>query len=454
MDCQRENLLFAYTESSCIHAGIYIHIPFCIKKCPYCDFYSVSDLSFKSLFVSALLKELRLRSDHSLQVDTIYLGGGTPSLLTFEEVDIIISEVANNFRLMDNTQITMEVNPGTVADKTTGSLSGTETGLMKNGSLSCYQYLSDIKNLGINRLSVGVQSFQDEKLRFLNRIHSADAARKTIVEARNAGFKDIGLDLIYGLPEESAKTWLNDLDEALQYRPEHLSCYMLSYEPDTPMFAAYKKGAFTPLKDDKVSTLFALTSRYLVSRNFFHYEISNFAATEQHQSRHNKKYWEMTPYLGFGPSAHSYDGKKKRSWNAKSVHKYISMLEKGELPVVESEFLTNEQRLIEMIMLGLRTDKGIDIESFEKQSKSEFELVFKGVIERIDKKGWGKIYQNHKIEDRINKNKITQNKRDPKENIEEEQYITALKSRKFILTLEGKLFLDTIIKWFIEAMDI
>ncbi|MBF0233207.1 MAG: radical SAM family heme chaperone HemW, partial [Desulfamplus sp.] len=315
MDCQRENLL------SC-NAGIYIHIPFCIKKCIYCDFYSISDLSLKQSFITALLKELKLRSNPALRVDTLYLGGGTPSLLTFEEIDIILTAVSKNFSLMDSIQITMEVNPGTI--------------------ISSKCYLSNIHALGVNRLSIGVQSFQDAKLHFLQRVHSADAARKIIADARDAGFNDIGIDLIYGVPQESEQSWLYDLDSALQYSPEHLSCYMLSYEPDTPMFDAYKKGFITPLKEETISSLFRLTSTHLVSKGFCHYEISNFAAKPHHQSRHNKKYWEMVPYLGFGPSAHSYDGERLRSWNMKNVLEYIAILDQGKRPVAENEFLTHE----------------------------------------------------------------------------------------------------------------
>ncbi|MBF0468776.1 MAG: radical SAM family heme chaperone HemW [Desulfamplus sp.] len=407
MDCQRENLL------SC-NAGIYIHIPFCIQKCPYCDFYSISDLALKQGFVTALIKELKLRSNPALKVDTIYLGGGTPSLLTCEEIDIILEATAKNFSLMKNTQITMEVNPGTII-----SLEKSPCAI-----ISSNRYLSNIHTLGVNRLSIGAQSFQDAKLHFLKRIHSADAARKIIADARDAGFNDIGIDLIYGVPEESEQSWLDDLDSALQYSPEHLSCYMLSYEPDTPMFDAYRKGLIIPLDEETISSMFRLTSTHLVSRGFCHYEISNFAATSrhqatvQHQSRHNKKYWQMVPYLGFGPSAHSYDGERVRSWNVKNVREYIAILDHEKLPVSEKEVLTHEQRLMEMLMVGLRTDKGIDIYDFEQKSGSKFEIRFEKALDEIGKRGWGEI-----------------------------------DNKRFILTLEGRLFMDTITRWFVETMD-
>ncbi|MBF0573467.1 MAG: radical SAM family heme chaperone HemW [Desulfamplus sp.] len=424
------------------YAGIYIHIPFCIRKCPYCDFYSITDTSLKNRFIKALLEEIRLRSEPYLIVDTIYFGGGTPSILNCEDVERIIEALAQNFNLIDsefihkgehniyknknnnltqyqnlksseksdinkNLKITMEVNPCTV----------------RNG------YLRDIKSVGINRLSIGVQSFQDDKLNFLNRVHSADKARQTILYAREAGFEDIGIDLIYGLPDETENIWLDDLNKAYEYRPEHISCYMLSYENDTPMFLAYEKGDIIPLDDEKAASLFKLTSNYLVSKGYYHYEVSNFAALPKYQSKHNKKYWEMAPYLGFGPSAHSYCGEEplqqKRFWNVKDVNKYISMLEQSNSPIAEIELLTKEQQLIELIMVGLRTAKGIDIKSFEKlyrsnttidNSISQFKIIFKRLLDKIEAKSFGKIEQ-----------------------------------ERVKLTIEGWLFLDTIIQWFVDA---
>lgn len=426
------------------YAGIYIHIPFCIRKCPYCDFYSITDISLKNRFIKALLKEITLRSNPDLIVDTIYFGGGTPSILNFEDVERIIEAIGKNFHLIDiysdsiygatnnivksenlikdkelniiehsetnkNLKITMEINPCTV----------------KNG------YLREIKRVGINRLSIGVQSFQDDKLNFLNRVHSADKARQTILSAREAGFEDIGIDLIYGLPEERENIWLDDLDAAYEYRPEHLSCYMLSYEPDTPMFLAYEKGDITPLDDETVASLFKLTSNYLVSKGFYHYEISNFAATPKYQSKHNKKYWEMVTYLGFGPSAHSYcfepPLQQKRFWNVKDVNKYISMLQQSNSPIAEIEWLTREQKLIELIMVGLRTKRGLDIKLFEKLYMAEtpldnyfsqFEIMFKSVLDKIETKAFGKIEQ-----------------------------------ERVKLTIEGWLFLDTIIQWFVDELE-
>ncbi|MBF0113202.1 MAG: radical SAM family heme chaperone HemW [Desulfamplus sp.] len=398
------------------HAGIYIHIPFCIKKCPYCDFYSISELSLKEPFILALLKEIELRSDTDLVVDTIYFGGGTPSLLTSEELEKILSAVAKNFKLAssksladkvsENLQITFEVNPGSL-----------NPNKIKDGSLSRYNYLKEIKKIGVNRLSIGVQSFDNNKLNFLNRIHSSDDAQKTILSARDAGFDDIGFDLIYGLPDERQNLWLNDLNSAIEYSPEHLSCYMLSYEPETPMFRAYKRGDITPLDDESVASLFRLTSKYLTSNSFCHYEVSNFASSYEHQSKHNKKYWQMVKYLGFGPSAHSYNGQSERFWNIKSVEKYILMVNQGRLPIAEKEILTDNQRLIEYTMVGLRTEKGVELKYF-KGLKG-----LNSVIDEIKQRAWG----------------------------EEEECPTD--GDRLRLTPDGWLFLDTITRWFVDLIE-
>ncbi len=416
------------TDSSLTaNAGIYIHIPFCIKKCPYCDFFSISDTSSKKIFIAALLREIELRSNPELLVDTIYFGGGTPSILSCEEVEKVLIAINKNFKLLDSKdlQITMEVNPGTVKDG----------------------YFQEIREVGINRLSIGVQSFQDAKLSFLGRIHSANEARQTIISARDFGFSDIGIDLMYCTPEEREAIWVKDLEIALEYSPEHLSCYMLSYEPDTPMFAAYSRGEIKSIDDGSVAELFRLTSKYLISKGFYHYEISNFASAPEHQSIHNKKYWNMVPYLGFGPSAHSYstylsndriseDNRVfERFWNIKNVDSYISMLSQSLMPIAEREILTDEQRLVEMIMVGLRTSHGIDIKSFEKLYKATklyqtphakradisdgvFINIFSTVLEQLEKREWGKLE----------------------------------KGVRCRLTTEGWLFMDTIAQWFVELI--
>ncbi len=385
-------------ESMVNNKGLYIHIPFCVRKCPYCDFYSVEDLGLKARFIRALLKEIKLKSCFTHKIDTIYFGGGTPSLLDFNEVEKIINSVCKHFNIMNNTQITMEINPGTVNK----------------------DYFTKVKKIGVNRINIGVQSFQDAKLRFLNRIHSADKAKKAIFEARNSGFDNIGIDLMYGLPGELKDSWLDDIDSALNFSPEHLSCYMLTYEPETVMYNELEKGNIEPLDDKKVSSLFITTSQYLQKKGYFHYEISNFASMPEYMSRHNKKYWEMVPYLGLGPSAHSFDMNENdlnsqytRAWNHADVIQYMINLETGKSGLMEQEVLTQEQILTELIMLGLRTQNGVDIKKFEAISGQSFISSFYNIIQDLQKKSWGKINND-----------------------------------KLVLTLEGMVYLDTIVSYF------
>lgn len=376
------------------NTALYIHVPFCIKKCPYCDFYSVATLSLKERFVDALLTEISLREDPQSAIDTIYFGGGTPSLLAPREVESILSRVRDHFNLATDCEITLEVNPGTVGPG----------------------YFDEIRRFGVNRLNMGVQSLCDEKLGFMDRIHSAEAAGQALRAARRAGFDKLGFDLIFGLPGETETVWRKDLDRALEFHPEHLSCYILTYEPGTPMYKSLEAGRISPLGDETVAALFKFTSTYLAAHGYLHYEISNFAAGPAHRSRHNRKYWNLVPYLGFGPSAHSFDG-TRRSWNHADVRRYGEELGQGVLPVAETEILTREQVLIEMVMLGLRTSEGIDIKAFEKISSQGFMGMFKEVVRECEACSWAMIVDH-----------------------------------RFILTLEGRLFLDTVTSRFAEKI--
>ena len=332
----------------------YIHIPFCVKKCAYCDFYSVENLSWQSEYTTALLKEIKLKSpsnpeaiselnsEPDSKIDTIYFGGGTPSTLPLNLIEQILSGIFNNFSISPAVEITMEVNPGTI-DK---------------------DFLSGLKTLGINRLNIGVQSFQDKNLKFLGRIHSAKQAEKMIGFSKDAGFENIGIDLIYGIPYQDHNNWIQDLNKAVSYKLQHLSCYMLTFEKDTPLYNNFKKGLITPPTKYELSELFIKTSNFLTENSYIHYEISNFSSSLETRSKHNSKYWDQTPYIGFGASAHSFDG-KTRSWNHADIEKYINALEQETLPIAGKEVLTKEQKKIEMIMLGLRTKDGVDLNTLD-----------------------------------------------------------------------------------------
>ncbi len=359
--------------------GIYIHIPFCVKKCIYCDFYSVTDLSLEEVFVNSLIKEIQLTgtcktAENKTKVDTIYFGGGTPSTISVKNICRIIDEVCKTFSVDNNSEITIEVNPGTITiDK-----------------------LSDYKKTGINRINAGVQSFNDVNLKFLNRIHSAGDAVFFIELARKSGFDNIGIDLIYCLPGQSEEMWIKDLETAVKYNLEHLSCYILTYENGTPLYTIYKKGEIIPSGETISANLFETTMNYLTSKGFHHYEISNFASSVKTRSRHNYKYWDFVSYNGFGPSAHSFDAKNnKRFWNISNLNRYITSLNNNILPVEEHESLSNEQQIMESVFLGLRKISGINIDIFNTQHKTDFNQRFRAKIRKLTSSGIITIVENH-----------------------------------------------------------
>ena len=351
--------------------SLYIHIPFCLRKCAYCDFYSETRLDLIPDFLKALEQEMALRapghafSDGSPdcpahRIDTIYLGGGTPSLLSVTQIGQVLQTVRGHFRVSPDAEITVEINPGTVDS----------------------DYFAGLKGTGANRLSIGVQSFDDAKLAFLGRIHTADEALKTLDRAERAGFENISLDLIYGVPGETRAAWIRDLKKALDRKPSHISAYMLTLEPGTPLADRMKQGAFIPAGSEMMSLLFQTTSRYLTQNGFEHYEISNFSGGRLNRSRHNSRYWDLMPYLGFGPGAHSYD-EAVRSWNHRNLDGYIRDLSSGRLPVEDHEILSPEQKMIEFIMLRLRTLEGIDLGQFQDRFQLSFTKRFEIILSRI-----------------------------------------------------------------------
>ena len=351
-------------------AGIYVHIPFCVWKCPYCDFYSITDMSLKEAFLGALLDEMQIGKETGFfqktrfSYDTLYIGGGTPSVLDAEQISRIIEAACRSFQILSDAEITIEVNPGTVTP----------------------EQLRGYRHAGVNRINIGVQSFQDANLKFLGRIHSAQNAHLAIRQARDAGFENLGLDLIYGIPGQSEKSWLADLHRAVAYRPEHLSCYMLTFESGTQMDDDRKKGRFCPADEALTARLFETTISFLEDHGYAQYEISNFARSVSKRSRHNQKYWTDAPYRGLGPSAHSFAA-PERCWNCRSVKKYMETLSAGKLPIEKKETLTREQRILETIYAGLRKTDGIDIDNFNKRFSANFEKMFGEAITPLEKEG-------------------------------------------------------------------
>ena len=346
-------------------AGIYVHIPFCSRKCPYCDFYSITALDLMQRFVPALKQEMTLVAAELSRFDTVYLGGGTPSLFKAALIDEIIDTAQRLFPIMPAAEITIEVNPGTVTAAE----------------------LKNYRNVGVNRINIGVQSFQDKNLKFLGRIHTAQEALKAFKMARRAGFNNIGLDLIYAIPGQTKTSWLRDMETAIALEPEHLSAYTLTYEPGTPIYANLEAKRFGPLTDRSVAEMIETTVSYLTGQGYIHYEISNFARSSETRSKHNQKYWSHIPYIGFGPSAHSFV-KNNRSWNYSDTERYIDEVESGVLPLEGQEILTEEQRLIETIYLGLRKSEGIDLNRFQAVFGKTLMVKLDEIIEPLREKGY------------------------------------------------------------------
>jgi len=315
--------------------GLYIHIPFCKTKCPYCGFYSLVAPSLIPRWLDAFEKEVLHYKDRFACFDTLYLGGGTPTVLEIRDLETMMKQLFSHFRFDRDTEITIEANPaGLTREKTDG-----------------------IKALGFNRVNLGVQSFADRELLFLGRNHTAEDAVSALENLRVSGFTNVGMDLIYGFEGQTLKEWVSTLKQALAFGPEHLSCYQLTFEKKTLFWKIRERGELRPVSEEKEKDFFLRTSKFLEDNGYIHYEISNFAREPSCYSRHNRKYWDHTPYLGLGPSAHSFQG-STRWWNFRSIKKYCEALEGRKAPVEESEELTKEQMRLESIALGLRTRQG------------------------------------------------------------------------------------------------
>jgi oxygen-independent coproporphyrinogen-3 oxidase len=337
-------------------AGLYIHFPFCLSKCGYCSFYSISSIHLIPEFVKAVIGEMAFYHNTSLSFDTIYVGGGTPSLLSMQQIDDILKSVNDNFNTDRQTEITMEVNPGDVS----------------------LEYFQQLRKRGINRLNIGIQSFNDSLLKFLGRRHSAEESAAAMDGARQAGFDNVGIDLIYSVYGQDMKTWEETLNKALSFSPEHLSCYQLSLGEKTPLYKKYRKENLQLPAENEALDFFMTTSRILTNAGYIHYEVSNFARTVSLKSRHNMKYWRHAPYLGMGPAAHSFDG-ENRWWNTADVEAYLKTIDEGKKPVNRSENLTQEQLALEALFLGMRTKDGIDLEQYKTRYGSDL-LTEKSLI--------------------------------------------------------------------------
>ena len=324
-------------------AGIYIHIPFCKQACNYCNFHFSTSLQLKDELIAAMIKEIHLvteKANHSSEkelCETIYFGGGTPSILSIKELNNILASLFSKFEIAKDAEITLEANPDDItAEK-----------------------LQLWKKVGINRLSVGVQSFLDQELVWMNRAHSSADSLRCIDEIKNAGFSDYSIDLIYGSPLLNNQDWLNTIETVINKNIPHISCYALTVEPKTALHKMIAQNKKESVDAEKQAEQFVLLMNQMEQAGYEHYEISNFSKPGR-RSKHNSSYWQGKKYYGFGPAAHSYDG-IKRKWNVSNNALYIQSLKKNSIPS-EEETLTSTQSINEYIMTSLRTIEGLDLE--------------------------------------------------------------------------------------------
>ncbi|QOG02812.1 radical SAM family heme chaperone HemW [Flavobacterium sp. MDT1-60] len=329
-------------------SGIYIHIPFCKQACHYCDFHFSTSIKKKDEMVLALSKEIIMRKNEFENdvVETIYFGGGTPSVLTNEEISFLISEVYKNYKVSENPEITLEANPDDLSSERIFELSKSQ----------------------INRLSIGIQSFYEEDLKMMNRAHNSAEAKKCLEEATKY-FDNISLDLIYGIPGLTDEMWKRNIETALSFGIPHISSYALTVEPKTALRKLIDTGKIAEPQDEVASNHFMILVDTLQKNGFIHYELSNFGK-ENYFSRNNSAYWLGKKYIGIGPSAHSYDG-EKRGWNIANNSLYLKSIQENVLPI-ETEILSKSDRYNEYIMTGLRTIWGVSLERIEKEFGLEY----------------------------------------------------------------------------------
>jgi len=346
-------------------AGIYIHIPFCKKACHYCDFHFSTSPQYKDQMLNALRSEIILRKNYldTEKIETIYFGGGTPSLMSADELQILIGQITDQFEVSSNAEITLEANPDDLNP----------------------QYVREIKNTLINRFSIGVQSFFEEDLKWMNRAHTASEAQSAIKRVQDAGFENITADLIYGFPLLSNEKWEFNIQQLIEYLVPHISSYSITVEPKTALAAFINKGKQAIMDEGQSASQFLMLIDHLTESGFEHYEISNFAKPGMH-SRHNSNYWDGVYYLGIGPSAHSFNG-KSRQWNISNNSKYINEIGLKKIPA-ETELLSTENRINEYIMTSLRTSKGMNLKSIKENFGSDYSNEIYNGLEPFLEKEW------------------------------------------------------------------
>lgn len=318
--------------------SIYIHIPFCKTKCTYCDFYSITNFKQQDELVRAMLQEIEKRKSYlNGTISTIYFGGGTPSAISIVDIDLILKAIFSSFKVENDAEITLEANPDDLS----------------------LEYLIELGKIGVNRLSMGIQSFDDQQLKAINRRHTAESALNSVKIAKQAGFDNISIDLIFGLPEQNLESWKKQVDKAMTLDVQHISAYGLIYEKNTPLWRQMKSGKVIPADDETALEMYDYLVETCAGNGFEQYEISNFSKPG-FRSQHNSSYWKQVPYLGIGPSAHSYD-LHSRQWNISSIYQYCkNILKDGAY--FEKEILLEKDKYNDTVMVSLRTMEGINLD--------------------------------------------------------------------------------------------
>jgi oxygen-independent coproporphyrinogen-3 oxidase len=352
--------------------GLYLHIPFCKQACHYCDFHFSTSMALKSRLVEALVQELALRRDYlgtAPTLDTIYFGGGTPSLLTEGELNTIFEAIYQHFKVAPEAEITLEANPD---DLTAAKL-------------------CELGASPINRLSIGLQSFHEPHLRLMNRAHSATESLSGVRAAQDAGFENISVDLIYGVPAPDHRIWEQDMERVFALGVPHLSCYALTIEPDTVFGRRLRKGTFVAPPDDFVAQQFELLLAQMHAHGYEQYEISNFCQPGR-ESRHNSNYWRGVPYLGLGPSAHSFDGISRQYAVANNTQYVTAVLERHEVPATY-EVLSPTDRANEYLMTSLRTARGCDLTYLRDALGLDLAAQHSDYLQHLAQNGWATLHQ-------------------------------------------------------------
>jgi len=345
--------------------GLYVHIPFCSSRCSYCDFATgLYQSELAERYVAALIEEIRTSRYSGASVDTIYFGGGTPSLLAPAQLDHILATLHEQFTIDPSSEITLEINPGSVTR----------------------QKLEAFRSIGVNRASFGAQTFDDAELAKLGRSHTAADSLKTFADLRDSGFTNISFDLIAGLPGQTLKGWQRNVKQALDLRPEHLSFYLLEVHSGTPLAEHIRRGLQPVPDDDLAGVMYQWMLDHASKAGYEHYEISNLCRPGFH-SRHNVKYWNAEPYYGFGCSSHSYDGRTQRWSNHRDVLKYVEMIENGMTPIVEKQELTETDVRSEALFLGMRLMRGVDVRRYQASFGVDLREQHAADLDRFHKAG-------------------------------------------------------------------